>query len=81
LQFLRPARADRKEKGFVVSGTSKEIVPFKEPRSLAGLSVKPPDVILPDEKTADCFFGFFTANHQNKNTRRAYYKAACRFSN
>jgi hypothetical protein len=64
-----------------VSGTSKEIVPFKEPRSLAGLSVKPPDVILPDEKTADCFFGFFTANHQNKNTRRAYYKAACRFSN
>ncbi len=24
---------------------------------------------------AERFFGFFTANHQNKNTRRAYYKA------
>src|ERR1700733_3870961 len=57
-----------------------EIILFKEPRSLAGLAVKPPAVFLPNEKTADCFFGFFTANHQNKNTRRAYYKAACRFS-
>jgi site-specific recombinase XerD len=29
---------------------------------------------------AERFFGFFTANIPNKNTRRAYYKAACRFS-
>jgi integrase/recombinase XerD len=56
------------------------IVPFKEPRAVAGLSEKPPAVFLPDEKTAERFFGFFTANHQNRNTRRAYYKAACRFS-
>ena len=56
------------------------LIPFKEPRSLAGLAVKPPAVFLPNEKTAERFFGFFTANHQNKNTRRAYYKAACRFS-
>ena len=56
------------------------LIPFKEPRSLAGLAVKPPAVFLPNQKTADCFFGFFTANHQNKNTRRAYYKAVCRFS-
>jgi hypothetical protein len=42
--------------------------------------VKPPAVILPDEKTAERFFGFFTANLQNKNTRRPYYKAGCRFS-
>ena len=26
------------------------------------------------------FFGFFTAHIRNRNTRRAYYKAACRFS-
>src|SRR3984885_6491405 len=59
---------------------SSEIIPFKEPRSLAGLAAKPPAVFLPNEKAAERFFGFFTANHQNKNTRRAYYKAACRFS-
>jgi integrase len=37
-------------------------------------------VFVPDEKTAERFFGFFTANDRNRNTRRAYYKAACRFS-
>ncbi len=57
-----------------------EIIPFKEPRSLAGLAARPPAVFLPDEKSAERFFGFFTANIRNKNTRRAYYKAACRFS-
>jgi integrase/recombinase XerD len=57
-----------------------EVIPSKEPRSLADLAVKPPAVFLPNEKTVECFFGFFTVNHQNKNTRRAYYKAACRFS-
>lgn len=31
-------------------------------------------------KAAERFFGFFVANIGNKNTRRAYYKAACRFS-
>src|SRR5271165_1976760 len=59
---------------------SGEILRFKEPRALAGLAAKLPAMFLPDEKTAERFFGFFTANHQNKNTRRAYYKAACRFS-
>lgn len=57
-----------------------EIVPFDETRALAGPAVKPPAVFLRDEKTGERFFGFFTANHRNKNTRRAYYKAACRFS-
>jgi site-specific recombinase XerD len=56
------------------------IIPFQEPRVLAGLALKPPAVFLPDEATAERFFGFFTAHMQNKNTRRAYYKAACRFS-
>jgi site-specific recombinase XerD len=59
---------------------STEIVTFEEPRALAGLAAKPPAVFLPNQKAAERFFGFFTANHQNKNTRRAYYKAACRFS-
>ena len=57
-----------------------EIIPFKEPRALAGLATTLPALFLPDEKAADRFFGFFTAHIRNLNTRRAYYKAACRFS-
>ena len=58
-----------------------EIIPYyREPRALAGLAAKLPALFLPDEKTAEHFFGFFTANIRNKNTRRAYYKAACRFA-
>ena len=57
-----------------------EIIPFKEPHALAGLAAKPPAVFLPDKKAAERFFCFFMANHQNKNTRMAYYKAACRFA-
>ena len=56
------------------------LIPVKEPSALAGLAVKPPAVFLPDEKGAERFFGFFTAHIRNRNTRRAYYKAACRFS-
>jgi hypothetical protein len=59
---------------------STDLISFKEPRALAGLATKPPAMFLPNEKTAERFFGFFTANMRNKNTRRAYYKAACRFS-
>jgi site-specific recombinase XerD len=57
-----------------------EIIPLKEPRALAGLAVKPPAVLLRDERARERFFGFFTAHIRNRNTRRAYYKAACRFS-
>jgi integrase/recombinase XerD len=60
--------------------TGVEIIPFKEPRALAGLVVKPPAVFLRDERAGERFFGFFTAHLRNRNTRRAYYKAACRFS-
>jgi site-specific recombinase XerD len=59
---------------------STEIAPFKEPRALAGLAAKLPAVFLPNEKAGERFFGFFTAHIRNRNTRRAYYKAACRFS-
>ena len=57
-----------------------ELTPLREPSSLAGLAAKLPAVFLPSRKSAERFFGFFTANIRNKNTRRAYYKAACRFS-
>jgi integrase/recombinase XerD len=60
--------------------TESQIAVWKEPRSLTGLAAKPPVVFLPNEKAQERFFGFFTANIRNKNTRRAYYKAACRFS-
>jgi site-specific recombinase XerD len=55
-------------------------VPVKEPRALAGLAAKLPALFLPDEKTAERFFGFFAAHIDNENTRRAYYKVACRFA-
>jgi hypothetical protein len=57
-----------------------EIIPFKEPRALASLATKSPAVFLPNEKAAELFFGLFAANIRNKDTRRAYYKAACRLS-
>ena len=50
------------------------------PRGLAALSGNTPSVFLPNAKAAERFFDFFTANIRNKHTRRAYYKAACRFS-
>lgn len=57
-----------------------EINPFKEPHALAGLAPKLPALFLPDERAAERFFGFFTANIRNKDTRRAYYKTAWRFA-
>jgi len=57
-----------------------EVAAISQPRVLAGLAPKPLAVFLWDESAAERFFGFFTANHQNKNTRWAYFKAACRFS-
>jgi integrase/recombinase XerD len=41
---------------------------------------RPPALFLPHAKAAERFFDFFTANIRNKNTRRAYYKAVCRFA-
>jgi integrase/recombinase XerD len=37
-------------------------------------------VFLTDAKASERFWEFCAANIRNKNTRRAYYKAACRFS-
>jgi integrase/recombinase XerD len=58
-----------------------ELVPYSIPRSLAAFAARPPALFLPNAKAGERFFGFFTAHIRNRNTRRAYYKAACRFSN
>src|SRR5579871_4138799 len=57
-----------------------EIIPYNIPRGLATIAGRPPALFLPNEKAAERFFDFFTANIRNKNTRRAYYKAVCRFA-
>jgi integrase/recombinase XerD len=59
---------------------STELTPLNVPRGLAAIAAAPPALFLPSAKTAERFFDFFTSNIRNKNTRRAYYKAACRFS-
>jgi hypothetical protein len=44
------------------------------------LARRPLPCFLKEERAAERFFDFFTANIQNKHTRRAYYNAACKFS-
>lgn len=41
---------------------------------------RPPALFLADAKSAERFLEFFVAKIRNKNTRRAYYKAVCSFS-
>ncbi len=55
-----------------------EFVLSFETTALSGIA-KLPALFTPDEKTSERFFGFFTSHIRNKNTRRAYYQAACRF--
>src|SRR5271154_5268577 len=50
------------------------------PSGLAEGAAMPPALFLKEARAAERFFDFFTANIQNKHTRRAYYNAACRFS-
>jgi site-specific recombinase XerD len=57
-----------------------EIIPFNIPHDLETTFVKPPALFLLHDKAAERFWEFFAANIRNKNTRRAYYRAACRFS-
>lgn len=49
-------------------------------RDLVATTSNRPAVFLANEKTAARFFDFFTSNIRNKNTRRVYYRAVCRFS-
>ncbi len=57
-----------------------DIILFKEPPSFVGMTASLPAMFFATEKASERFFGFFTAHIRNRNTRRAYYKAACRFS-
>jgi site-specific recombinase XerD len=57
-----------------------EIATLNVPCGLAAIAPKTPVLFVPDARSAERFFEFFTANIRNKNTRRAYYKAVCRFS-
>ena len=59
---------------------SVEIIPFEGPRDLATVTARLPALFLSEPKASERFWEFFTANIRNRNTRRAYYKAACRFS-
>ena len=59
---------------------STELTSLPIPRGLAAMSAAVPTLFVPNAKAAERFLEFFTANIRNKNTRRAYYKAACRFS-
>jgi site-specific recombinase XerD len=50
------------------------------PAALAALGDALPALFAPDARTAERFADFFTANIRNKNTRRAYFRAACAFA-
>jgi len=55
-------------------------VPITTAHSIAAFSGELPTLFLPNERAAERFFDFFTSHIRNKNTRRAYYKAVCRFA-
>ena len=50
------------------------------PEDLTVVSSVLPVLFLPSPRTSGRFWEFFTVNIRNKNTRRAYYNAACRFA-
>lgn len=63
-----------------MSGTADDMVVFAGPADLAMLNARLPALFLSDPKATERFWEFFAANIRNRNTRRDYYKAACRFS-
>jgi integrase/recombinase XerD len=63
-----------------MSGTGDTLVVFEGPADLAALSLRLASIFLPDARASERFWEFFAANIRNKNTRRAYCKDACRFS-
>jgi site-specific recombinase XerC len=56
------------------------LVEISGPADLAARDSSPPALFLKEARAAERFFDFFTANIQNKHTRRAYFNAACKFS-
>jgi hypothetical protein len=65
---------------FSLNTKTARIIPFEGPRELATVIARLPVLFLPEPKASERFWEFFTANIRNRNTRRAYYRAACRFS-
>src|SRR5580700_2517645 len=64
----------------MTKGTGTTLIELSIPHNLAAGDSSPPALFLREARAADRFFDFFTANIRNKHTRRAYYNAACRFS-
>jgi hypothetical protein len=62
------------------SSTSNEVIVPDPLSGLADIGARAPALFLKEGRAAERFFDFFTANIRNKHTRRAYYNAACRFS-
>lgn len=56
------------------------LISFSGPAELANQGARLPAIFLADPKSSARFWEFFAANIRNRNTRRAYYKAACRFN-
>jgi len=56
------------------------LVEISELANLTAGDGSPPTLFFKEARAAERFFDFFTANIRNRNTRRAYYNAACRFS-
>jgi site-specific recombinase XerD len=63
-----------------MSGTGDGLLVLNVPADLAALNARLPALFLPDAQASERFWEFFAANIRNKNTRRAYYRAAGRFS-
>lgn len=59
---------------------STALVEISIPHDLAAGDGLPPALFLREARAAERFWDFFTANIRNKHTRRAYYNAACKFS-
>jgi integrase/recombinase XerD len=57
-----------------------EIITLDPLHGLADNSAKGPALFLQQARASERFFDFFTSNIRNKHTRRAYFNAACRFS-
>jgi hypothetical protein len=62
------------------SSISTEVVVLEPLQGLADIGSIAPALFLKEARAAERFFDFFTANIQNKHARRAYYNAACKFS-
>ena len=75
-----PAMPNSGQNSLPNNSQSDKIIPFEGPRDLATVTARPPALFLSEPKASERFWEFFTANIRNRNTRRAYYKAACRFS-